>query len=167
MLTTSGAVTVVETLPLRMLLPVANPVTLPASIRFVATIVAKFLLNNLVVKWKGSKCPPTPLRSTPVYLLIFHLGNYFASAEPSCGSAPPPTTSAPRFIYDLLSSFQRFYQGYQGTLVPRYLGTKVPWYHGTLVPRYLGAQVPWYQGTLVPRYFGTRVPWYQGTLVAR
>ena len=39
MLTTSGAVTVVETLPLRMLLPVAKHVTLPASIKFVASIV--------------------------------------------------------------------------------------------------------------------------------
>ena len=43
MLTTSGAVTVVETLPLRMLLPVASPVTLPASIKFVASIVGPLL----------------------------------------------------------------------------------------------------------------------------
>ena len=48
MLTASGALTVVETLPLRMLAPVANPVTLPASIMLFASIVGPPPANGAV-----------------------------------------------------------------------------------------------------------------------
>ena len=47
-LTTAGGITGVDILQLKRLVPVANPVTLPASIKFVATMVGPPVANEAV-----------------------------------------------------------------------------------------------------------------------
>ena len=55
-----------------------------------SALVAEFLLDNLVVTRKGSKCPPTCLRSASSHLWFSHLSHDCAIAEASRRSDPPP-----------------------------------------------------------------------------
>ena len=119
------------------------------------------LSQSHCVKSTWTKCPcshPDTLQSGrgPMHLLIFpNTEAGFISFEP---------------YYELFHKYTKkrwHFRWIQGSIDPRFDGSKGRWIQGSMDPRFDGSKGRWIQGSIDPRFDGSKGRWIQGSIDPR